>query len=86
MAKKTKNAQKPREIIFSKEIDDRIVGFAVVFMFVVGGFILQYFPEYLGNAFMTSLVKWTFIIIGIAGMAVEVGKIQGTIRGLDDII
>lgn len=35
---------------------------------------------------MTSLVKWTFIIIGIAGMAVEVGKIQGTIRGLDDII
>lgn len=45
MAKKTKTTQKPREIIFSKEIDDRIVGFAVVFMFVVGGFILQYFPE-----------------------------------------
>ena len=86
MAKKTKTTQKPREIIFSKEIDDRIVGFAVVFMFVFGGFILQYFPEYLGNAVMTSLVKWTFIIIGIAGMAVEVGKIQGTIRGLDDII
>lgn len=85
MARKAKASPKHRDVIFSKEIDDRINGFAVIFMFIIGGFVLQYFPEYLGNVVITALVKWIFIIIGIAGMAVEVGKIKSTICGLDDI-
>ncbi len=85
-ANKKPKEKKPREIIFSKEIDDRINGFAVVFMFIVGGFVLQYFPNHFGDAVVTSGIKWTCIIIGMLGLATEVGKIKGNIRGFDDII
>lgn len=86
MAKKAKDVQKPREIVFSKEIDDRINGFSVIFMFIVGGFVLQYFPNHFGDSVVTSWIKWTCIIVGMIGLATEVGKIKGNIRGFDDII
>lgn len=77
---------KQKKVYFSEEIDSRICGYALALAFVVCGLILQLLPIYFGNKIVTETVKWIFIVIGIAGFAVESGKTKIDIVGLDDTI
>jgi len=77
---------KEKKIYFSEEIDSRINGYALALAFVVCGLILQFLPVYFGNKVITEVVKWIFIVFGIAGFAVESGKTKIGIIGLDDTV
>lgn len=78
--------KKQKKIYFSEELDSRISGFSVVFAFILSGLVLQFAPNYFGNALVTAIVKWVFIIIGLLGTIVEIGKIKSSIYGLDDLL
>ena len=84
MAKKKE--PKEKKIVFSVEVDDQITGFALVLALVVTGLILQFDSTYLGNAIITKVVQWIFIVIGALGMAVEIGKIKSSVTGIDNLL
>lgn len=69
-----------KKIYFSEEIDSRITGLALVFAFIVCGLVLQFVPLYFGNEITTTVFKWLFVVIGVAGFAVVAGKIKSGIR------
>ena len=75
-----------KKVYFSKEIDDRINGSALVLAFVLVGLILQFDPAYLGNDVITRIVQWVFIVIGLLGMSVELQKSKSSIVGLDNFL
>lgn len=75
-----------KKIYFSKEIDDKINGSALVLAFVLVGLILQFDPAYFGNNVITRIVQWVFIVVGLLGMAVELQKSKSTILGLDNLL
>lgn len=81
MAKKNKE----KKIFFSEEIDSRITGYALSFALIVCGLVLQFVPMYFGNQIVTETFKWVFVVIGVAGFAVEAGKIKTGIIGLDNL-
>ncbi len=74
-----------KKIYFSKEIDSRIAGYALSFALIVCGLVLQFAPAYFGNKIVTEVFKWSFVVIGVAGFAVEAGKIKTGILGLDNL-
>lgn len=82
---KKQKKEKEKKVYFSPEIDSRIEGFALVFTFVVAGLILQFFPTYFGNEVVTQIAKWIFIVIGIMGLASELGKQKNQLIGLDNL-
>lgn len=75
-----------QKIVFSKEIDDNHNGQAIGLSFLSIGFILQFLPEYFGNAWVTNTIKIVFIIIGALGMCLELGKKKSEIKGLDNFL
>lgn len=77
---------KQKKVYFSEEIDSRINGYALALAFIICGLLLQFLPVYFGNKVVTEIVKWIFIVFGIAGFAVESGKTKIGILGLDDTI
>lgn len=77
---------KEKKIYFSEEIDSRINGYSLALAFVVCGLLLQFLPVYFGNKIVTEVIKWIFIVFGIAGFAVESGKTKIGIIGLDDVV
>ena len=77
---------KEKKIYFSEEIDSRISGYALALAFIVCGLLLQFLPVYFGNKIVTEVIKWIFIVFGIAGFAVESGKTKIGIVGLDDTV
>lgn len=81
MAKK----KKEKKIYFSEEIDGRITGYALAFTLIVCGLVLQFVPLYFGNGVVTTIFKWFFVAIGVAGFAVQAGKIKSGIVGLDNL-
>ena len=81
MAKKNKE----KKIYFSEEIDSRITGYALAFALIVCGLVLQFVPLYFGNETVTAVFKWFFVFIGVAGFAIEAGKIKTGILGLDNL-
>lgn len=77
---------KEKKIYFSEEIDGRINGYALALAFIVCGLMLQFLPVYFGNKIVTEVIKWIFIVVGVAGFAVESGKTKIGIVGLDDTV
>lgn len=75
--------QKP---VFSKEIDDNHNGQAIGLSFLSIGLILQFLPDYFGNAWVTNTIKIIFIIIGALGMCLELGKRKSEVKGLDNFL
>ena len=87
MFKRDKSKKKKEtKVYFSPEIDSRISGFALVFTFAVVGLILQFFPNHFGNQVVTEVVKWSFIVIGVLGLCVEIGNQKTSIIGLDSLV
>lgn len=83
---KKQKQKKEKKIYFSPEIDSSIEGFSLVLTFAVVGLILQFYPSYFGNEIVTNIVKWLFIVVGILGLASELGKRKNQIVGLDNIV
>ena len=75
-----------QKTVFSKEIDDNHNGQAIGLSFLTIGLILQFLPDYFGNAWVTNTIKIVFIIIGALGMCVELGKKKSEIKGLDNFL
>ena len=76
---------KEKKIYFSQEIDSVISGYALAFALIICGLVLQFVPLYFGNHIVTEVFKWIFVVIGVAGFAVEVGKNKSGIIGLDNL-
>lgn len=84
----SKNNEK--KIIFSESIDNSINGFAVVVTFIGTGIFMIYHRDYLGNSIVSKIIQWTFIVIGILGLCVEVSNLmknkkQNQIQGITDL-
>ena len=77
--------KKESKIIFDEKIDKSISGFALVFAFIIIGILLQFDSSFFGEA--TSVIKITFIIVGILGLLTEISNlnINYNIKGLDNI-
>lgn len=71
--------------VFSKDIDARISSYALSFMFIVCGLVLQFVPAYFGNAIITEIVKWVFIVLGFIAFSVQVAKNKIGIVGVDTL-
>ncbi len=76
------------KIVFTKEIDSRIAGIALVVSFLICGIFLIYFPDYFSNTKAGEIFRWIFIVIGILGALSEVSKArkQSRIKGTDDVL
>lgn len=80
-------AKNKKKIIFSEEVDNKISGFALVLTFLSIGIFLLLFPNYFGNKFAATIIRWIFILIGIIGLIVELSKTKNSnIKGFDDFI
>lgn len=75
-----------QKIVFSKEIDDNHNGQAIGLSFLSIGLILQFLPDYFGNAWVTNAIKIIFIVIGALGMCLELAKKKSEIKGLDNFL
>ena len=75
-----------KKVIFSEEIDDSQNGQALVLAFLSVGLVLQFLPKYFGLEYVTTIIKLGFIIFGILGMCVELGKKKSTVKGLDNFL
>lgn len=77
------------KIVFSKEIDESINGFALVVTFITIDIFLLFNSKYFGNAVVSIIVQWIFIIIGIVGLFTEIPKLKKTkenkLKGIDTI-
>lgn len=82
---KQKIEKNKKKIVFNKEIDNSINGFALVLAFIIIGIILQFDNSFFGGA--TNIVKIIFIGIGILGLFTEISNlnINYNIKGLDNI-
>lgn len=81
-------ANSEKKVVFTKEIDSKISGFAIAFSFISVGILLLCYPGYFGNSLMTTVFRWVFIFFGIIGLAAEIGKTRSdsAIKGIDDLV
>lgn len=80
-------SQKEEKITFSKEIDSKITGFAVVLAFLTSGIFLLLYPNYFGNILATKIIRWIFIVVGALGLMVELSNDKKSkIKGLDEFM
>lgn len=75
------------KIIFSKEIDDKISGFAIAITFVVIGIGLSLSSNFFENEIVSEIIRWIFIVVGLLGMVAEYNKRKkkSSIKGFDDL-
>lgn len=71
---------------FSKEVESRISGFALVFTLIVVGLVLQFNDSYFGNSIITKVIEWVCVVFGVLGFVVELGKAKNDIIGLDNLL
>jgi hypothetical protein len=81
-----KKLKKQKEIIFSEEIDDKINGFSLALTFIVVGVLLIYDSSYFGHETVGTIFRWTFIVIGLIGLSVELSKALKKIKGAGNFI
>jgi hypothetical protein len=68
---------RPRhKVVFSREIDDKLSGIALGFVFVAIGLLLLLCPNYFGGEKVRSYFVWSFIIVGSIRLFVEADKRQ----------
>lgn len=80
-------AKNNKKIVFSKDVDSKISGLALVLAFLSIGIFLLLFPNYFGNKLAATIIRWIFILIGIMGLIVEFPKPKNSnIKGFDNFI
>lgn len=67
------------KVMFSENIDSNIKGFATVVTFIGAGIFLIYHKDYVGNNIMSAVIQWSFIVIGILGLFVEISNLKENI-------
>lgn len=79
--------KKKKKIIFSEEIDSKINGLTLGSAFIVVGLFLLLIPNYFGNELVGKIVRWIFIVIGVSGLLIELGKSKpvSDIKGFEDL-
>lgn len=79
---------KDKKVLFTKEIDERINGFAIVLALGTIGLFLQFAPNYFGNIIITGIIKIVLAVIAGLGLAVELGKVNNKNKfiGLDNVV
>ncbi len=83
MAKKTKE-RKPKQIIFSEEIDSAINGYAIGISFTGIGVFLLLKPDYFALPVISYIVGACIGIIGVLGTGVELSKFS-KVKGLGSL-
>ena len=84
MAKKVKE-KKPREIVFSEEIDSAINGYAIGLSFTGIGIFLLLKPDYFAIPFISYAVGAIIGVIGVLGTGVELSK-HSKVKGLGALV
>ena len=74
-----------KKIVFNKEIDSSISGFALVFAFILIGVFLQFNSNFFSES--NTLIKIIFVIFGIIGFFTEMNNLnlKFKIKGIDNI-
>ena len=72
-------------IIFTKEIDDAINGYALSITFIAIGIFLLNNLNYFGNQIVSIIILSIFTVIGILGTFVELSKKQ-FLKGIGELI
>lgn len=84
MAKKEQE-KKPREIVFSEEIDSAINGYAIGLSFTGIGLFLLLKPDYFVIPFISYVVGAIIGVIGVLGTGVELSK-HSQVKGLGSLV
>ena len=83
MAKKEK-IKKPRQIVFSEEIDSAINGYAIGLSFTGIGVFLLLKPEYFAIPVVSYIVGAIIGVIGVLGTGVELSK-HSKVKGMGNL-
>lgn len=84
MAKKAKE-KKPREIVFSEEIDSAINGYAIGLSFTGIGIFLLLKPDYFAIPVISYVVGAIIGVIGVLGTGVELSKLS-KVKGMGALV
>ena len=84
MAKKAKE-KKPREIVFSEEIDSAINGYAIGLSFTGIGIFLLLKPDYFAIPVISYVVGAIIGVIGVLGTGVELSK-HSKVKGMGALV
>lgn len=74
-----------KKIIISERIDKRLNSLSLAISFIALGLLLTISPAFLGNEVATSVVRWAFVVLGIAGFFSSFGDKESGIEGTGDL-
>lgn len=81
MAKQATN----NRIVIDETTDKKVDSLALAITFVSLGIVLTIIPTFFDNEFVTSAIRWTFIVVGIIGLMSSFGDKESSIKGASDI-
>lgn len=84
MARKEK-IKKPRQFVFSEEIDSAINGYAIGFSFTGIGVFLLLKPDYFAIPLISYIVGAIIGVVGVLGTGVELSK-HSKVKGLGNLV
>lgn len=78
------NESKKRSTI-SKSAEKQIDSIALALTFVVLGLVLTFIPQFFGDEFVTNILRWIFVFLGLVGFASSFNNKDSQISGTTDI-
>ena len=76
--------EKPK-VIVNEKIDKQVNSLALAITFILLGILLTVVSDFVGDAFVTSMLRWFFVVIGIVGLFSSFGNTESTVKGTSDI-
>ncbi|MEI3377519.1 MAG: hypothetical protein V8R08_06820 [Coriobacteriales bacterium] len=78
-------AAKDKAPIIDERTDSRVNSLSLALTFIVLGLFLSFWPTYLGDEFVTSIIRWVFVTLGVLGIGFSFGEKDSPLRGASDI-
>ena len=82
MAKET---NKNKKIVVNEGVDNFVNSLALSTTFIILGILLTVVEDFMGDSIVNSIVRWVFVILGVAGFASSFGSDNNKIKGMGDI-
>lgn len=74
-----------KKTVVSEEVDKFINSLALSITFITLGILLTVIDDFMGDATVTSVTRWVFVVLGTLGFASSFGNEKSGIKGMGDI-
>ena len=74
-----------KKTVVSEEVDKFINSLALAIPFITLGILLTVIDDFMGDATVTSVTRWVFVVLGTLGFASSFGNEKSGIKGMGDI-